>query len=166
MNQRLYVAYGSNLNLEQMQYRCPTAVVVGTSEIQDYTLVFRGSKSGSYATIEPQEGSVVPVLIWDIQPEDELKLDAYEGYPDFYYKENLELNLTLTTKKETIPVQAMVYIMPNTFELGTPSNQYIKTIADGYTSANFDKDILYDALEQNDIRINEQQIVDDYEMRW
>ena len=25
---RLYVAYGSNLNLEQMSYRCPTAKVL------------------------------------------------------------------------------------------------------------------------------------------
>ena len=27
---KLYIAYGSNLNLEQMKRRCPTAEVVGT----------------------------------------------------------------------------------------------------------------------------------------
>ena len=28
---RLYIAYGSNLNLEQMKHRCPTAEVVGAA---------------------------------------------------------------------------------------------------------------------------------------
>ena len=33
--ERLYIAYGSNLNLPQMERRCPTAKVVGTSEIKN-----------------------------------------------------------------------------------------------------------------------------------
>jgi len=33
MNKKLYIAYGSNLNLPQMADRCPTAKVVGVSEI-------------------------------------------------------------------------------------------------------------------------------------
>ena len=32
----LYIAYGSNLNLPQMALRCPTAEVVGKSEMKDY----------------------------------------------------------------------------------------------------------------------------------
>lgn len=31
---RLYVAYGSNLNLTQMAFRCPTAKVVGKGEVK------------------------------------------------------------------------------------------------------------------------------------
>ena len=30
---KYYIAYGSNLNVEQMRYRCPDAKVVGTAEI-------------------------------------------------------------------------------------------------------------------------------------
>ena len=67
----LYIAYGSNLNLSQMEQRCPTARVIGTSEIKDYELVFRGSRYSAVATIELCEGSNVPVLLWGIQPEDE-----------------------------------------------------------------------------------------------
>ena len=37
-NKQLYIAYGSNINLEQMAYRCPHSKVVGTSEIKDYEL--------------------------------------------------------------------------------------------------------------------------------
>ncbi len=47
--ERLYIAYGSNLNLPQMGRRCPTAKVVGTSEIKNYELLFRG-----VATVEPK----------------------------------------------------------------------------------------------------------------
>ena len=53
MEKKLYIAYGSNLNLPQMAKRCPTAKVVGTSEIKDYALVFRGGGHGAVATIEP-----------------------------------------------------------------------------------------------------------------
>ena len=35
---RLYIAYGSNLNLEQMKRRCPTAEVVGTAELKNWRL--------------------------------------------------------------------------------------------------------------------------------
>lgn len=68
--QRLYIAYGSNLNLEQMAFRCPTAKVVGKSELKDYELLFRGGRRGAVATVEPKEGSTVPVLIWEIQNRD------------------------------------------------------------------------------------------------
>ena len=51
--QRLYIAYGSNLNLEQMAFRCPTAKVVGKSELKDYELLFRGGRRGAVATALP-----------------------------------------------------------------------------------------------------------------
>ena len=60
----LYIAYGSNLNLPQMALRCPTAEVVGKSELKDYELLFRGGRRGAVATVEPKEGSSVPVLLW------------------------------------------------------------------------------------------------------
>ena len=67
----LYVAYGSNMNLPQMALRCPTAEVVATSELKDFELLFRGSRSSAVATVEPKEGSSVPVLLWKIREKDE-----------------------------------------------------------------------------------------------
>ena len=64
MPKRYYIAYGSNLNVEQMKHRCPDARVVGTATLEGWTLLFRGSKTGSYLTIEPKEGSSVPVAVW------------------------------------------------------------------------------------------------------
>ena len=32
----LYAAYGSNINLEQMAYRCPNSTVAGTAMLKGY----------------------------------------------------------------------------------------------------------------------------------
>ena len=41
MSRKEYFAYGSNLNFEQMAYRCPEATVVGTAKLDGYELAFR-----------------------------------------------------------------------------------------------------------------------------
>ncbi len=43
---RYYIAYGSNLNIRQIRMRCPGARVIGTSEVKDYDLLFKGIKTG------------------------------------------------------------------------------------------------------------------------
>ena len=83
MEKRYYIAYGSNLNIRQMRMRCPSARIIGTSEIPDYELLFKGSKTGSYLTIEPKDGSTVPVAAWEVTAEDEAALDRYEDTPLF-----------------------------------------------------------------------------------
>ena len=53
----MYFAYGSNINLDQMAYRCPAAQVVGPVVLEGYELLFRGNASGNgVATIKPKEG--------------------------------------------------------------------------------------------------------------
>ena len=44
---RFYIAYGSNLNLQQMKHRCPTAEVVGTAVLRNWKLWFRRSRCHS-----------------------------------------------------------------------------------------------------------------------
>lgn len=39
---KYYLAYGSNLSMAQMAQRCPDAVYVGTAELKDYQLLFKG----------------------------------------------------------------------------------------------------------------------------
>lgn len=86
MKQRIYIAYGSNMSEVQMARRCPDAVLSGTGRIRGYELLFKGSLTGCYATIEKKAGAFVPVVFWRISPADERRLDAYEGFPRFYYK--------------------------------------------------------------------------------
>ncbi len=144
---KLYIAYGSNLNLEQMRWRCPTAKVVGTAQLQGYELLFRGgdarSGRGAVATVEAKENANVPVLVWEIKERDELALDRYEGYPYFYHKEQMEVELAGK------PVSAMVYVMNPGYALGVPSESYYRTIAQGYRSAGFDLETLDAAVEES-----------------
>ena len=44
MSRKEYFAYGSNLNFEQMAYRCPEATVVGTAKL-DVGFQLTGVKS-------------------------------------------------------------------------------------------------------------------------
>lgn len=56
MEENLYFAYGSNLDLEQMAQRCPDAEIVGPVRLENYELRFRGS---GFATVAPKKGSTV-----------------------------------------------------------------------------------------------------------
>ena len=70
MAERLYFAYGSNINLEQMAVRCPAAQVVGPAVLDGYELLFRGNRRGTgVATIEPLPDSQVHGLLWMLTPE-------------------------------------------------------------------------------------------------
>lgn len=137
---KLYIAYGSNMDEEQMSFRCPTAKLIGKSEVEDYQLLFKGSLTGAYATIEPKEGRTVPVLIWGIEKGDEASLDRYEGYPTFYYKKDLKISLNGRTRK------AMVYIMDERRRLGEPTPFYYDVLEKAYIKFGFDKDILEQGL--------------------
>ena len=139
-NERLYIAYGSNLNLEQMARRCPTAEVVSKTHLHNFRLMFRG-KGTAVATVEKQEGGKVPVLVWRLQPSDEYNLDLYEGYPNFYRKEMLRISVN--GKR----MSAMIYIMNAAkHPYDTPSHSYFETIRQGYESAGFDIKILHQGV--------------------
>lgn len=143
---RYYLAYGSNLNVRQMKFRCPTARVVGTAVIEDYELLFKGSKSGSYLTIEPKEGSQVPVAVWEVLEQDELNLDRYEGFPTFYYKAEMQVVMKgIRTGKERVR-DAFVYIMHEDRPHGIPSWHYVETCASGYKTFGFDENLLLEAI--------------------
>lgn len=142
---KLYIAYGSNMDEKQMACRCPEAQLLGTAEVENYRLLFKGSKTGAYATIESEEDSRVPVLLWKITEQDERNLDRYEGYPRFYYKKNLEI--LFEGERKT----AMVYIMHEENPLGMPGEWYQKVILNAYRKFGFDGSVLEKALADSSI---------------
>lgn len=143
---KYYIAYGSNLNITQMRHRCPGALVVGTGYINDYQLLFKGSKTGSYLTIEKAKGCKVPVAIWKVNEEHEKALDRYEGYPDFYYKKEIEIDFISIKRKLPHHSKAFVYIMHGDRKLGIPSSYYMQTCLEGYDRFGFDKRYLLKAF--------------------
>ena len=78
-----YIAYGSNMNLEQMAHRCPGARLIGTGRLHGYQIEFN-----RHATIveKNSHSASVPVAVWEITRKHERALDYYEGYPHHYRK--------------------------------------------------------------------------------
>lgn len=149
MKKRYYIAYGSNLNIRQMRMRCPGARIMGTAVIGDYELLFKGSCTGSYLTIEPKAGESVPVAVWEVTEADEAALDSCEGFPTFYYKAEMELPIKGIKSGKVRIRNAFVYIMHEDRPLGTPSGLYVRTCLEGYDSFGFDEKFLYDAIERS-----------------
>ena len=55
----LYFAYGSNMNLDQMDFRCPAAKAIGVVRLEDYRLAFCGGRvMGDYAGVRTEPGQV------------------------------------------------------------------------------------------------------------
>lgn len=143
---KYYIAYGSNLNLRQMSYRCPGATVVGTGFIKGYQLLFKGSKTGSYLTIEKKEGKSVPVAVWKVNEAHEKVLDRYEGYPSFYYKQEIEIDIKGIKTKKPYHKKAFVYIMHEERKLGLPYREYVEVCLEGYRSFGFSPRYLEEAI--------------------
>lgn len=145
---QVYIAYGSNMNLEQMEFRCPGAWVIGSSVLEGWRLVFQGYPGNAHANIIPDKKAKTPVLVWSIDEQDEATLDRYEGVAGGYYR------------KEYIPVtvsgitfeRALVYLMsPNPFNL--PTGRYFTGIQAGYREAGIKINPLQDALAYSAARI-------------
>lgn len=141
-NERLYFAYGSNINLDQMAFRCPNATVLMPVVLSGYELTYR---AGGVATVIPKKDSEVLGLMWSITPECEKSLDRYEGYPSFYHKTDVAV-----TDPETGKIyHVMMYEMDERYrEPSVPSSGYFGGIVEGYIQNNMDTRPLFNSLKQ------------------
>lgn len=147
---KYYLAYGSNLNIGQMQWRCPTAKPIGTGMLYGWELLFKGSKTGSYLTIEKRKGCRLPVAVWEVADRDEKALDRYEGYPTFYYKATIKNFRFKGFKGHEDGIEdAFVYIMHERRRIGIPSQHYIDVCGDGYDTFGFSRRYLSTALSKS-----------------
>ena len=135
----LYISYGSNMNLEQMDYRCPNSYVVGNGKLKGYRLIFN-----IHADIikTNNNNDVVPVVVWNIADKDWQRLDMYEGYPSYYVKE--KVNVILDNGKNE---EAIVYVMAdNRKGVCPPQPSYLNCIYKGYIDNGIDTEYLIEAL--------------------
>jgi gamma-glutamylcyclotransferase len=78
----LYFAYGSNLDVDQMRMRCPTARPLVRAQLRDHRLEFTHLSSrwgGGAADILPHPGESVWGALYAVEPADLPKLDRFEG---------------------------------------------------------------------------------------
>ena len=139
---KIYAAYGSNMNISQMEKRCPAAAKICVGTLKGYQLEFRG---GGVATIIPKHGSEVPIVLWNITRVCEKVLDIYEGYPRLYIKKEISINVNDTK------YNAMAYIMTEEYakRKSSPSSEYLKAIRDSYRDNEIDSELLNKALERS-----------------
>lgn len=152
LNKKYYIAYGSNLNHDQMKRRCPDAKLIGTGIINDFQLVFKGSKNNGYATVEPSKNSQVPAGVYEISDNDEMNLDVYEGYPKFYSKKQM------TISNGTQHMQAMIYVMNDNQAYAVPSQYYFGVVKEGYKDCHLDEKYLNTALQNTIDHVQQQNI--------
>jgi gamma-glutamylcyclotransferase (GGCT)/AIG2-like uncharacterized protein YtfP len=141
METKIYAAYGSNMHLNQMKKRCPKAQVLGSGELLDYRITFRGKQSG-VANVEKMPGGRVPIVLWEITKECERALDRYEGYPQLYKKIKAKV---LAANGEQ---DAMLYVMAEEYESmpALPSDYYFEIIRQGYADNGISTKPLLEAL--------------------
>ena len=134
----LYFAYGSNLNLSQMQRRCPAATPLGKLYLPKWRLVFRG-----VADIVPDDDATVPGGLWQLTPACEAALDRYEGWhPNnngMYAKEFVEVDGH---------GNVMIYTM-NSTGICPPPVYYFDGIRQGYKDFGLKSAALKEALKHS-----------------
>lgn len=135
----LYCAYGSNMNIGQMAYRCPNSHVVDTCNIRGWQIVFNTHadiiETGNY-------DDVLPVVVWEVPDEDWESLDIYEGYPLYYIKRDVVVEF-YDGRKEN----AVAYVMADDRKgIYPPTRSYFDTIIEGCESNDIDTEYLYDAM--------------------
>ena len=141
---KLYFAYGSNMNLEQMAFRCPDARVLGNVRLEGYRLAFRmnGGHRG-VATVLPKDGCHVDGVLWEISPRDEKHLDFYEGFPHLYSKEPVNV-----TDREGNTFNVMAYTMNSPYKdkPAMPSVSYLEGILNGCRQNGIDTQTVIEAV--------------------
>lgn len=120
-NARLYFAYGSNLDEDQMAERCLTADKTGLAQLKGYRFVI--NKRG-VASILESPGDMVEGMLWSVSAQDEMILDLYEGVATGHY---VKKNVLVEDLDSGEIVEALVYIATES-ELGTPRPGYLEKI--------------------------------------
>jgi gamma-glutamylcyclotransferase (GGCT)/AIG2-like uncharacterized protein YtfP len=117
----LMFAYGMNTNPKEMARRCPQARSLGHARLVNHSFRF-----AQYADVEPQSGSFVEGVLWEITEECLRALDQLEGYPVYYNR------VVSSVVHESRTYHALVYRMqPGRRDYG-PTRDYYRLVTEGY----------------------------------
>uniref|UniRef100_F1SII1 Gamma-glutamylcyclotransferase n=2 Tax=Sus scrofa TaxID=9823 RepID=F1SII1_PIG len=124
----LYFAYGSNLLMERIHLRNPSAEFYCVARLQDFKLDFGNSQGktsetwhGGIATIFESPGDEVWGVVWKMNKSNLSSLDEQEGVKSGMYVP-IEVNVSAQKGKE---ITCRSYQMTN-YESAPPSPQYKK----------------------------------------
>jgi len=128
-----YFAYGSNMNHEQMENRCPDSVFLRRCELDNYCFVWDGyseMREGAVANILKSKEKSVWGGLYKISQNDLIKLDNWEGYPEAYNR-----NKVVVKDDAGREYSAIVYYRESR-KKGEPSKEYFETVKKGAFDCN------------------------------
>ncbi|KAK7425009.1 hypothetical protein QQZ08_008405 [Neonectria magnoliae] len=151
LHEVLYFAYGSNLSTEQMRQRCPYSTPVGLAHLEGWRWFINGrgyanvaqistddsntGKGKSKATDAADEG--VYGLLYLLPPQDEERLDGYEGVPHAYQKYQVDVKWARKDgdddNGETL--RALIYVDGERTEEDVPRDEYVDRMERGIEDA-------------------------------
>ncbi|MCP3800426.1 gamma-glutamylcyclotransferase [Allokutzneria sp. A3M-2-11 16] len=137
----LYAAYGSNMEPDQMKQRAPYSPMSGTGWLVGWRLTFGGEDlgwEGALSTVVEDPDSQVFVVLYDVSPEDETRLDRWEGKELGLYK---KIRLRVQTLEGS--TLAWLYVL-DAYEGGLPSARYLGVVADAAEAAGAPADYVSD----------------------
>ena len=132
-------AYGSNLDLIQMNRRCPSSKIISKGSLDNYRLDFNRYSSGwggGVADVIPVKGSEVWGLVFELSDTDMDSLDFYEGCykdrPSLYERSKVVIN----TPKGPIP-DVWLYTVVEKQKFEAPTAKYLEIIKNAAAQWNF-----------------------------
>ena len=150
VSQVLYFAYGSNMREEQMYDRCPNSVIAGMGRLKGYRWIINTRGYANIVDTEATRSGKQPYdvpythidecvygMVYLIAPDDEARLDVYEGVPFAYTKEIMTAEFWPTGPPDPTPADpakkrdVLVYIDRNRTSSGFPQHEYIDRMNQG-----------------------------------
>ena len=148
MNKIQYFAYGSNMSEKRMIDRGLTPLSKQVAFLNDYKFIInkksKKNPNNGFANVIPEQNKIVEGILYEVYETDIIKLDKFEGYPNHYGREILDLRLSDGSK-----IKGVVYVAQQQWtspvELKT-TNEYKNFILEGkqYISENY-----YEFLNEN-----------------
>jgi gamma-glutamylcyclotransferase len=137
----LVLAYGSNLDLEQMLARCPSARAAGRATLADYALVFGGYShrwGGGVASLVRARGGSAEGVIFRVTRADVESLDSHEGVP-FAYERVARWVVDECGRRRRV----QLYLQPEeSFGRGLPGQRYFAVLWRAYALWGLDRQAL------------------------
>lgn len=118
--EQYYFAYGANLDVAEMQRRCPTSTFIGTAVLPQYRFIIF---SHGVASVSQDPSRSVYGIVWSVTPQDINALDKFEGVAQGRYaRSSVEVQL-----QDGTTTQALIYLGADA-TFGTPRDGYLENI--------------------------------------
>ena len=117
-----YFAYGSNMSLDHMRRLCGWhCQLLGRAILPGFEI---GLDKRGYANIKANSKQQVEGVLYEIDEEGIKLLDEFEGYPDIFAREEVQVS-----DGNQVKYKAQVYLEPNQELGGTePKEEYFRRV--------------------------------------